>query len=370
MEWVETTGRTVAEALEAALDQLGVDEHDAEVVVLEEAKSALFGLRKSEARVRARVRPTRPRPKRQRDRRRARTGQEGGNPRRQGSSAARSGAEAGAGEVVAVGATVSTDGRADSAETSSATRSRRTRSKRRADGTSGSAVLTEAARDRSRDENGPTGGRMPSANGEDQMSVEEQAQLAQSFVGGVVERLGLPAATNVAVVDETTIEVSVEGAGLGLLIGPHGTTLRALQELTRTAVQRRSGEHGTRVVVDVAGYRAKRTAALVQFAKSVAQQVLETGLPHSLEPMSAADRKTVHDTVNDIDGVRTASEGEESTRHVVIYPTAGDEGGAKPAGPRAPDVAASTGDDTAVEDAEDPEGSEGSEDESEDDDSD
>jgi spoIIIJ-associated protein len=159
------------------------------------------------------------------------------------------------------------------------------------------------------------------------VTVEEQAQLAQAFVGGVVERLGLAATTNVAVAEESTIEVSVEGEGLGLLIGPHGVTLRALQELTRTATQRRSSEHGTRVVVDVAGYRAKRATALAQFARSIAQQVIETGMPHSLEPMSASDRKIVHDTVNEIDGVRTASEGEESARHVVIYPVSAEAAG-------------------------------------------
>src|SRR3954467_14508017 len=71
MEWVETTGRTLEEAKDAALDQLGVDEQDAEFEILEEAKSGLFGLTRREARVRARVRPTSPRPKvERRDRRR------------------------------------------------------------------------------------------------------------------------------------------------------------------------------------------------------------------------------------------------------------------------------------------------------------
>src|SRR5438270_6488183 len=71
MEWVETTGRTLEEAKDAALDQLGVDEQDAEFEVLEEPKSGLFGRLRQEARVRARVRPTRPRPKvERRDRRR------------------------------------------------------------------------------------------------------------------------------------------------------------------------------------------------------------------------------------------------------------------------------------------------------------
>lgn len=355
MEWVETTGRTVAEALEAALDQLGVDEQDAEVVVVEEPKSALFGLRKSEARVRARVRPTRPRPKRQRDRRRTRPGHEGSHGKGSAPAAER-GARADSVGTVLVGsdgasasAGADSDGSSGSSSGAGGGRRRRSRSKRPAGDGSRSAVLADGGGERAGGTKGVRRGNTTSANGEDPMSLEEQAQMAQAFVGGVVERLGLPAATNVAVVDEI-VEVSVDGDGLGLLIGPHGATLRALQELTRTAVQRHSSEHGTRIVVDVAGYRAKRTAALVQFAQSVARQVIETGLPHSLEPMSASDRKVVHDTINEIDGVRTASEGEESARHVVIYPS--DEAAqAAPASPH--DEAVTSSDDVAdSEDAE------------------
>ena len=86
MEWVETTGRTVAEAKDAALDQLGVDEHDAEFEILAEPKSGLFGRLRAEARVRARVRPTRPRAKEDRGRRgRARgEGSRGGRSRASG----------------------------------------------------------------------------------------------------------------------------------------------------------------------------------------------------------------------------------------------------------------------------------------------
>src|SRR5881275_97573 len=86
MEWVETTGRTVEEAKEAALDQLGVDEQDAEFDVLEEPKSGLFGRLRGEARVRARVRPTVPRPKddrRDRRRRNERSGSRGGGRNRE-----------------------------------------------------------------------------------------------------------------------------------------------------------------------------------------------------------------------------------------------------------------------------------------------
>src|ERR1700738_465470 len=78
MEWVETTGRTVEEAKDSALDQLGVDENDAEFEIIDEPKFGLFGRLRSEARVRARVRPTTPRPKDdRRDRRRRRQSAEG-----------------------------------------------------------------------------------------------------------------------------------------------------------------------------------------------------------------------------------------------------------------------------------------------------
>src|SRR5687767_4435262 len=86
MEWVETTGKTVEEAKDAALDQLGVDEQDAEFEVLEEPRAGLFGRTRGEARVRARVRPTQPRPKVDRRDRRGRSGRNGrtGDRRRQG----------------------------------------------------------------------------------------------------------------------------------------------------------------------------------------------------------------------------------------------------------------------------------------------
>src|ERR1700756_1405416 len=89
MEWVETTGRTLEEAKDAALDQLGVDEQDAEFEVLEEPKSGLFGRLRSEARVRARVVPTAPRPKVERRERRR------GSQRRGGSSNATAGGQGG-----------------------------------------------------------------------------------------------------------------------------------------------------------------------------------------------------------------------------------------------------------------------------------
>jgi spoIIIJ-associated protein len=76
-------------------------------------------------------------------------------------------------------------------------------------------------------------------------------------------------------------------------------------------------------MVDVGGYRHKRREALERFARQVAEQVRAEGAPKALEPMTAADRKTVHDTINDIEGVSTTSEGEEPHRRVVILPATG-----------------------------------------------
>jgi spoIIIJ-associated protein len=155
------------------------------------------------------------------------------------------------------------------------------------------------------------------------MSVEQQAELAGTFVRGLVERFGIEATTEVAI-GEDQVSVEVSGADLGLLVGPRGATLDAVQELTRTVVQRRGEEFGTRITVDVGGFRARRAAALEAFAGRVVAEVLESGVAEALEPMSAADRKIVHDAVNGVDGVETTSEGTEPRRYVVIRPMSGE----------------------------------------------
>lgn len=151
------------------------------------------------------------------------------------------------------------------------------------------------------------------------MTIEQQSESVQQFVAGVVERFGFDAKTTTRI-EDGEIFVDVEGAELGLLVGPRGATLDSLQELARTVIQRRSEEHAARVTVDVAGFRARRTAALEVFVRRVAGEVLNSGAAEALEPMSAADRKIVHDTVNEIDGVVTTSEGVDPRRYVVIRP--------------------------------------------------
>lgn len=151
-------------------------------------------------------------------------------------------------------------------------------------------------------------------------SAAEVGEAASDFVRGLVDAFGVEGETSVAELDVDTIEVRVEGNDLGLLVGPKGATLGAVQELTRTVVSRvEPGGRNIRVHVDVAGYRARRREALERFTRQVAESVLSSGQATAMEPMNAADRKVVHDTANAIDGVRTTSEGEEPRRRVVLH---------------------------------------------------
>jgi spoIIIJ-associated protein len=160
------------------------------------------------------------------------------------------------------------------------------------------------------------------------LSLEEQGESAREFIEGLVDELGLEAAVTLRVIDSETVEVVVDGQELGILVGRGGATLGALQELARTVVQSRTAGPTERILVDVAGYRAKRSEALQRFTKQVADEVLASGSEQALEPMLAPDRKVVHDAVTDIEGVETRSEGEEPRRYVVIAPVAAPAGSA------------------------------------------
>ncbi len=311
MEWVETSAKTVEAAKELALDQLHVDEADAEFEILEEPRPGLFGRMRGEARVRARVRPVRPRPKvDRRDRRRS--GRRGRDETRQASSSERS-------EPQDETADESPTPPRSSTRSGGRSRGRGRNGERRSDGATARAERDEQ----------PTSG--ATASGSEQamsdtidagdVNAAEQAAIVQEFLEGLLDAFGQEAEVTTTEIDDETVEVSVTGEDLGLLVGPRGNTLQAVHELSRSVVQRRaSGTHHGRVRIDIAGYREKRKAALERFARKLAEQALETGVAQVLEPMLPADRKIVHDTINEIDGVHTVSEGEDRRRHVVIVP--------------------------------------------------
>jgi spoIIIJ-associated protein len=107
---------------------------------------------------------------------------------------------------------------------------------------------------------------------------------------------------------------------MGLLIGRHGQTLEALQEITRVVVGQRTGMRA-RVVVDVEEYRRRQRERLEARAREIAQRVSRSGREEELEPMNAYDRKVVHDAVSEISGVQSSSRGEDPERRVVIRPS-------------------------------------------------
>jgi spoIIIJ-associated protein len=150
--------------------------------------------------------------------------------------------------------------------------------------------------------------------------VEEQAEIAAEFLEGLLDRMGVAADVEHDVVDGV-MYVDILGAqddeGMGILIGRHGQTLEALQDLVRAAVQRRT-EDRCRVMVDVEDYRKRRRAQLAAKARETAKRVKRTGRQERLEPMNAYERKVVHDAAGEIAGVETASEGEDPERRVVV----------------------------------------------------
>jgi spoIIIJ-associated protein len=328
MEWVETTGKTVDDAKTAALHQLGVGETDAEFEIVSEPKAGLFGRVRGEARVRARVRPAQPRPKRTRTKRQGQ--------RRQGQDGRGGGRERASGD----GAVAVADPEAESrpagtgggGTSSSPARKRRRRSRGGGRGSTGGGSTRsttggprEDGADSARDERVRTSGE--SGDGKEgtmteELSLEQQGDSAREFVAGVVREMGLDASVTTRVVDADTAAVEVSGSELGLLVGPGGATLSALQELTRTYVQRQTSGRSERIIVDVAGYRARRAEALQKFTRQIAEEVLQDGGDRALEPMAPPDRKVVHDTINEIEGLSTRSEGEEPRRYIVISPTA------------------------------------------------
>lgn len=329
MEWVETTGRTLADAKDAALDQLGVDEQDAEFEVLEEPRAGLFGRMRGEARVRGRVQPRQPRPKIERRERRGRgDGRGRGEGRRNRSS--------GAGAATASAAKGATSQKAKDRGTT------------RNDGAqdAGAQPATEAARDTapapsagaSRPEPSsptPSAGasprkrarRRPQTNEQEstmsETEIAEQGEVVRGFLVDLLDAFDLDGEVTATPAEEGAVELAVTGDDLGLLIGPKGATLQAVQELSRSVLQRqRPGDSHARIRVDVAGYRARRKEALEAFVQGIAEEVRASGTQKALEPMAPPDRKVVHDTVNEIDGVHTASEGEDNRRRVVIIPDA------------------------------------------------
>lgn len=150
-------------------------------------------------------------------------------------------------------------------------------------------------------------------------ALEEQADTAADFVEDLLAKMGIDATAepNLANGHMYVDIVGDDEDDMALLIGRHGATLDAIQELTRMAVGRRLDER-CRIMVDVEDYRKRREDRLIERAQHIARSVLESGREEALDPMNPYERKLVHDAVADIGGLETSSRGDEPNRCVVI----------------------------------------------------
>lgn len=277
MEWVEFTARTLEEAKELALHHLGVAADDAEFEVLAEPKPGLFGRLRGEARVRARVRPAQARQKVERRDRRPR--------------------------------------KSEATESAPKASKPRTPGATKAPAKPRPAAAKEAVSDEVTEK--PAAPK-PTREQQD-VNARQVGDEARKFIDELVAAFAFTGTTEL-IEDGDDLEVRVHGENLGLLVGPRGTTLQAVQDLARVASQRRLGDHDTRLRVDIGGYRQRRKEALDRFALQMADEVKQSGVARVLEPMSAADRKIVHDALSEVEGISTRSEGDDPYRRVVITP--------------------------------------------------
>ena len=149
--------------------------------------------------------------------------------------------------------------------------------------------------------------------------VEGEAAIAKELLERVLAVIGAGGTVRVEEGDEE-VRAIVTGDDLGLLIGRHGQMIDALQYLANAIGHRRLGEERRRIVVDAAGYRARREATLESLARRSAEQASATGHRVELEPMSAVERRIVHESLKDDPEVTTTSEGAEPNRYVVVVP--------------------------------------------------
>lgn len=152
--------------------------------------------------------------------------------------------------------------------------------------------------------------------------LEEEGDVAADYLEVLLDITDLDGDIDIDVENgRASVAILAEEGGdreLRRLVGPRGEVLEALQELSRLAVQARTGER-SRLMLDVAGFRAARKRALEGVAAKACEEVAKSGQPVRLEPMTAFERKVVHDVVAAA-SLRSESEGEEPARRVVVYP--------------------------------------------------
>ena len=296
VEWVEVKGASVELAVQAALEELEIEDAErAEVNVLQEPKLGFLGIGRQDAIVRVKPKRKGRRSRGGRNRRKKSKATRNSNPGPSGRSKGRGKAGQGSGKARKPDARKA-DGRTQRpGKKSSQARKKQARGGRRAEGEVGAV----------------------SGDGKAGESLgTQQAEVVHDFLDGLLKEFGLEGQVETGF-DGHLVRADVLGEQTQALIGPKASIMHAVHELTKTIVQRKTAR-GCRLRLDIAGYGEKRRQALSIYAGQLGEQVLDEGGEIMLEPMNAADRKVVHDAVGEIDGVRSYSEGTEPRRSVVI----------------------------------------------------
>ncbi len=293
VEWVEVRGKTIDVAVAAAMNELGVgDRSQVDVEVVQEPEKGFLGLGGRDAIVRVKPKPTNRRGGRNRGR--ATSGTSGTS--RQGGRN---------------GAASRDPNRRSGPRPADGPRSRpggaSTGGSRAADGPRGG----RSGYDRPRPERSPRRDRPPA-----DVDPHQQAPAVEQFLVGLVGAFGLDGSVRIGVEDEVVI-AEIDGEQTEALVGPRGSVMEAIHEITKTVLHRQFVDTA-RVRIDIAGYAERRRQALSIYAKQLIEQVQREGGEIMLEPMSAADRKVIHDSVGEVEGVVSYSEGEPPRRYVVI----------------------------------------------------
>lgn len=314
MEWVEVRGNSVDVAVEAALTELGLSSREeANIEIMEEPTKGFLGMGAREALVRVSPKPkTEKRP-----RRRKRGGGGGGGEGRQRGQRNRDGQkQGGQGQGGRGGQRDRKDGgdrgrderaRKDRGQRSEGQDRRPRKQSNDASGRDGRSPRNQRAKERTMDD---------TTTPEVEIDAEGQAAVVAEFLNGLLDSFGLEGDVTTSVDDELIV-ADVAGEQTEALIGPKGSIMQSVGELTRTVVQRKTHRRA-RLRLDIGGYQERRREALRIYTARLTEQVLSDGGEIMLEPMNPADRKTVHDAVVDIEGVSSFSEGEEPNRSVVI----------------------------------------------------
>ncbi len=267
---IVTTGKTIDLAIEAALNQLGLDRDSVSVQVLAQAKAGFLGFGASPAKVQVTYEAPDPKPE------------------------------------------------APKSALGSASRSNKPKAPKKPEAPKAEAPKTEPKKEAPKAEPKPEAPKAPKKPKEyapaPAGSIEEKIEV---FLKGLLEHMGSKAVPHAWKADENTYEAELVGEDLGFLIGRRGDTLDAIQHLCNYSVGRTVEGH-IRINVDAEDYREKREDSLRRYAQKKAQQVLKAHRRTTLEPMNAYERHVIHASLQDNDKITTYSVGTEPNRRVVI----------------------------------------------------